>query len=132
MTQIKYISSQINELLQNKYVKNATKKHVVFTKECKLEAVKLYESWLTWKEVFQKLCFPEYIVNSDIPKNSLWRWKNNIKKWNIEFKKWRKIWFKASNKITLDNLSDKEKIEYLKTEVAYLRELYKEKHWFYP
>ena len=81
MTQIKYISSQINELLQNKYVKNATKKHVVFTKECKLEAVKLYESWLTWKEVFQKLWFPEYIVNSDIPKNSLWRWKNNIKKW---------------------------------------------------
>jgi hypothetical protein len=43
MTKIKYISSQILELLKNKYVKNATQKHVIFTKECKKEAIKLWE-----------------------------------------------------------------------------------------
>ncbi len=109
MTKIKYISSQILELLKNKYVKNATQKHVIFKKECKIEAVNLWEKWLTSKEVFKELWFPNYIINSYIPKNSLWRWKINI-----------------------DTLSDQEKIEFLKTENAYLKEMYKIKFWHYP
>jgi len=47
-------------------------------------------------------------------------------------KRWKKLGFKAKKKINLNKLTDKEKIKYLKTEVVYLKELYKEKHWFYP
>lgn len=132
MTKAKYISTQINELLNNKYTRNCTNKNITFTKECKNEAVRLWEKWLTTKEIFKKLWFPEYILNSRIPINSLNRWRRNNENWNIERKKWKKIWFKIREKINMNNLTDKEKIELLEVEVAYLRELYKQKHWFYP
>ena len=41
MTQIKYTEEQIKELKSNPNVKNATLKHIVFTKNFKLKVIKL-------------------------------------------------------------------------------------------
>ncbi len=133
----KYNTVQIEEILNNPYVLRCGEKWITFTKKCKIESVQLWNNWFSTKEIFKKFNFPEYILDSQIPKNAICRWnKQYIKYWKDAFweitKRWRKLWFKWKKKINLNNLTDKEKIEYLKTEVVYLKELYKEKHWFYP
>jgi hypothetical protein len=52
MTKIKYTKEQIQELKSNLNVKNATSKHVIFTKEFKFKAVKLAKKSFSAKEIF--------------------------------------------------------------------------------
>ena len=133
----KYNKVQIEEISNNPFVLRCWETWITFTKECKIESVKLWNKWLSTKEIFKKFNFPEYILDSQIPKNSICRWNNQYKKyWEEAFwimtKRWRKLGFKGKKKININNLTDKEKIEYYQTENAYLKELFKEKHWFYP
>lgn len=133
----KYNKVQIEEILNNPYVLKCWETGITFTKECKIESVKLWNKWFWTKEIFKKFLFPEYILDSKIPETSICRWNNQYKKhWEDVFwtmsKRWRKLGFKWKKKININELTDKEKIEYYQTENAYLKELYKEKHWFYP
>lgn len=120
MSNINYTKTQINELKANKYVKNVTEKHIVFEKECKIKAINLSKKYILSKEIFKKLWFPEYVINSDIPKNSIARWKRKIKqKWLVEEKKWKP----EKNKIDFDNMSKDEELEYLRAKLAYYEEI---------
>lgn len=74
MGKIIYTELQRNTLKTNKYVKNCTEKHVVFTKSFKYEAIKLHKKMIP-KEIFRIFWFPEYIISWDIPKNSIARWE---------------------------------------------------------
>ena len=122
MTKSIYNKVQIDELKNNKYVKNVTEKHIVFKKECKIKAIELSKKYISSKEIFKKLWFPEYVINSDIPKSSLSRWKRNInKKWVIEEKKWRPI----VEKIDFDNMTLEQENEYLRTKLAFYEEMEK-------
>lgn len=119
MALIKYNETQIEELKKNKYVKNCTKKHIVFTKVFKFEAVKLHKEMIP-KEIFKKFWFPDYVINSEIPKNSVARWEKNINnKWQIEDKKWRP----KVEKIDFDNMTLEQENEYLRTKLALYEEL---------
>jgi len=129
MTKIKYNEEQIKELKSNSNVKNCTSKHIVFTKNFKLEAVKLAKEYISAKEIFYKFWFPEYVINSDIPKNSLSRWKRLSKKWVVEETKWRP---KKEENLDFSKMSLKQQNEYLKTENLYLKELHKQIYWEYP
>lgn len=120
MTEIKYNSIQINELKSNKYVKNATAKHIVFNKEFKIKALELSHKYMLPKEIFKKWWFPEYVVDSDIPKNSISRWKRNIKqRWEIEEKKWKH----KKVKIDFNNMTKDQELEYLRAKLAYYEEI---------
>lgn len=119
MVLIKYSEIQIEELKKNKYVKSVTNKNINFTLECKLEVIKLSKKWIFYKEIFRKLWFPEYVINSEIPRNILNRLKNNLKKWKIEEKKWKV----KKAKIDFDNMTKDEELEYLRAKVAYLEEI---------
>lgn len=121
MRGINYTKEQMEELIKNKYIKSCTDKNVNFTLECKIESVKLWNKWFPTKEIFKKLWFPEYIINSDIPTSSLNRWRKNIKKWSIEEQKWRP----KVEKIDFDNLTKDQYIEYLETKLAYYEEMKK-------
>jgi hypothetical protein len=58
----------------------------------------------------------------------MYKWEDKL-----DGKKWRKKWFKSTNKkLDKSKMNKDEKIKYLEAEVVYLKELYKEKHWFYP
>lgn len=132
---MKYNKNQIDEILNNPYVLKCSEKNITFTKECKIESVKLWHNWHTNKEIFKLFNFPEYILDSVVPARSVSRWNNLVKiRWENAFwwlaKRWKKLGFKSQKKI--NNLTKEEKIKYLETEVAYLKEIYKEKHWFYP
>jgi len=128
MTKIKYTKEQIKELKSNLAVKNATSKHIIFTKEFKLQAVKLAEKYITAKEIFKQFWFPEYVINSDVPKSSLARWKRLSKKWIIEEKKWRK----KKEYIDTTKMTKDEYIEYLEAKLAIAEELKKLDKWEYP
>ena len=128
MTKIKYNKKQIEELKNNSNVKNCTSKHIVFSKEFKLQAIKLAEE-ISAKEIFKQFWFPEYIINSDIPSNSLARWKRLSKKWIVEETKWRP---KKEKNLNFNKMSLEEQNEYLRTENLYLKELHKQIYWEYP
>ena len=121
MAEIKYNQDQINELKTIKYVKNVTNKNITFTTEFKYELIKLSKRWLFYKNIFKKLWFPEYIINSKIPERSYHRWNNKSKKWLLEDKKWRS---KKEN-IDFGNMTLEQENEYLKTKIAYYEEMMK-------
>jgi hypothetical protein len=81
------------------------------------------------KEIFIKFWFPEYIINSDIPSNSLARWKRLNKKWIIEENKWRP---KKDENLDFSKMTLQEQNEYLRIENLYLKELHKQIYWEYP
>lgn len=118
MALIKYNETQIDELKKNKYVKNATNKNINFTLECKLEVLKLSNKWMFYRDIFKKLWFPEYILNSKIPERSYNRWKTKSKNWNIEDKKWRP----KKEKVDFDNMTLEQENEYLRAKLALYEE----------
>ena len=132
MAQLKYSEDQILELKQNKYVKNCTSKYLSFTDEFKIKALELDKRCFFSKEIFQEFWFPEYVINTKLPKNTIatLRFKEKIQwiQWVRSSKKWRK----KHKEIDFENMSKDEKIEYLEAENDYLKELYKLKHWKYP
>lgn len=120
MAGIKYNETQIQELKSNKYVKNVTQKSITFTLECKKEVVKLSKKYLISKEIFRKLWFPEYIINTKIPDKSLDRWKRKVKiKWIYEEQKWKP----RTEKIDFDNMTLEQENEYLRTKLALYEEI---------
>ncbi len=129
MAEIKYTAEQIKELKDNEYVKNCTNKHIVFKKEFKSKAIALANNYISSKEIFKECWFPKYVIFSDIPRNSLSRWKRNIKiKWVIEENKWRK----KKEYFDISKMTKDEELEYLRAKVAVLEELKKLTDWNYP
>jgi len=121
MAGIKYSDAQMQELRNNKYVKNVTEKSITFSLECKTEVLKLSKRWIFYTEIFKKLWFPEYIINSKIPERSYHRWNNKYKNWLLEDKKWRP----KKKQIDFENMTKDEELEYLRTKVAFLEEVEK-------
>ena len=76
-----------------------------------------------------KFWFPEYVINSQIPSNSLSRWKKLTKKWVVEEIKWRP---KKEENIDFSKMNLKQQNEYLRAENLYLKELHKQIYWEYP
>ena len=132
MAGIKYNKEEIEELLNNKYVKDCTSKYITFTDEFKTKVLELDNKWIYHRKIFEDFWFPEYIVKSNVVKRSLWNWRHKLKnKWLyglVKTKKWRKK--KENIDFTKMNLSEQN--EYLKTENTFLKEMYKLKHWKYP
>lgn len=127
MAEIKYNEEQIKELEKNKYVKKVSEKYITFTLECKIEFMKLNKKWIFYREIFKKLWFPDYIINSKIPERSYNRWRRNMNKWEIEKKKWRKKQEEDITKMTKD-----EYIEHLEMKLAVYEELKKYFDWNPP
>jgi len=132
MTKIIYTESQIKEIEANKDVEKCTTKQIRFTNECKVEVLKLADKGLFYREIFDKLWFPEYVTKSNVPWRTYTRYKN-IKKinwliWLIWTKKWRPL----KEKIDINKMDKNEQVEYLKTKVAYLEKLHKTAYGHYP
>ena len=132
MSKIIYTESQIKEIESNKYVEKCTKKQIRFTNECKIEVLKLADKGIFYREIFSKLWFPEYVVNWKVPWISYTRWKNIRKNNWLIWLIWTKKWRPRKEKIDITKMSSEEKIKYLETENAYLKELHKTAYGHYP
>jgi len=132
MSKIIYTKSQIKEIESNKYVEKCTTKQIRFTNEFKIELLKLADKWLFYREVFDKLWFPEYVTKSNVPWRTYTRYKN-IKKTNwLIWLIWTKKWRPTKEKMDIKKMNKDEQIEYFKTENAYLKELHKIAYGHYP
>lgn len=74
MVKTLYSPTQVQEILQNPYVKSCYGKSITFTDKAKIQSIKLRDQGCTHIEVFEKLGFPQYVLESDVPMNSLCRW----------------------------------------------------------
>lgn len=132
MAGIKYTEEQIKELLKNKYVRECSSKYITYTDEFKIRWLDLNKKWIHHKKIFKDFWFPDFIINSEIPKDTFDRLRYQLKnKWIlgiINSKKWKP----KKEKIDFSKMSLEQKIEYLEVENAYLKELYRLKHWKYP
>lgn len=132
MAKIKYNESQIEELQQNKYVKDCTEKYITFTDEFKMKVLKWVDKWEYHRQIFYDCGFPDYVWATDLVPRIVGNWKHKMKtkwlEWIIWTKKWRKKW----ERIDTSKMSKEEEIAYYKAEVAYLKELYKKTYWHYP
>lgn len=132
MAEIKYTTAQIKELESNKYVEKCTGKQIRFTNECKIEVLKLADKWFFYRDIFEALWFPEYVVKSTVPWISYTRRKNIKKKNWLIWLIWAKKWRPTKEKKDISSMTLEEQNEYFKTENAYLKELHKTAYWHYP
>jgi hypothetical protein len=51
----KYNKAQIEEIISNPYILKSSSKHITYTKQCKEEAVKLWNNLNPSKEIFRIL-----------------------------------------------------------------------------
>lgn len=132
MSKQEYTKEQIKELQNNSCVKTCSSKYITFTDSFKLRALELDKKYIIPKKIFIDFWFPEYLVNSEIPSNSLKRWRRNIKKkwitWLVNTKKWRK----KKEKFDINKMTKDEYIEYLEMKLAIVEELKKIDLWNYP
>ena len=132
MAAIKYNDSQIKELKQNKYVKDCTQKYITFTDKFKIKVLKWVEKWEYHRQIFEDSGFPDYVGNTDLVPRIVWNWKFKMKnkwlEWIIGTSKGRKKW----EKIDVTKMTTEEHNQYLKAEVSYLKEIYKNAYWKYP
>ena len=122
MTKKEYTKDQISELLNNKYVKNCTSKYITFTDEFKLKALELDKKYIFPREIFKKCNFPEYIISSIIPWESLKRFRRLSKEKSLI---WNKKWRIKKEKIDFNNLTKDQYIEYLETKLEFYEEMKK-------
>lgn len=128
MTKKIYSKKQIKELLNNPYVEKCSERYITYKIECKNEFLKLLKQGLFYREIFQILWFPLYIVNSKIPERAYNRWKKYLENWVFELKN------KAHKKerLNFESMTIEEQNEYLKAENAYLKEFNKSIYGHYP
>jgi hypothetical protein len=92
----------------------------------------LDKKWVYFRDIFRHFWFPDFIVDSEVPKQTLKNWRNNMKtnwlSWLIGKRKWRP----KKEKVDISKMTPEEKILFLETENAYLKELHKEAYWHYP
>ena len=132
MSKIIYTNSQIEELESNIYVEKCTTKQIRFTNEFKIELLKLSDKWIFYREIFKKLWFPEYVINSKVPWISFTRMKNIFKNKWLVWLIWAKKWRPVKEKVDISKMSLIEKNNYLETENSYLKEIHKIAYWYYP
>ena len=125
MTKEKYSPKQIEELLSNPKVRSCTSKYITYADGFKIKAIKLYKNWLYPKRIFKDFNFPNFVVNSELPRLSLKRWRRKIKDWWIELLITSKKWRKKKDQLVISKMSKDEYIKYLEAKIAYQEELYK-------
>ncbi len=120
-----YTKKQMNELLRNPCVEKCSDRYITFKDDIKYEAVVLWKSWLSCREVFEKYKFPDYILNSVIPRKCIARWNKIInEKWEDYFWTKRKWRIKVEDDFNIKNMNKYEVEEYYKIKLKYYKESY--------
>lgn len=119
-----FSKKQIEALLQNPNVAGCSKKSISYHKDFKILAIKKHYDGLPPLEIFKQAGFSINMIGHEVPKKSLHRWRKIFKE---KGEKGLKIDGRGQGKAggrlkNLANLTDKEKLKRLETEIAYLKE----------
>jgi transposase-like protein len=121
MSKIIFTREQIEELLKNENVVRC-KRTIVYSKDFKIKAVKLYEQGLNPQEIFRQAGFNLNIIGRKKPKSLMLNWNRIYREKGITG---LKVETRGSSKIggrsKVKFQTAKDKIKYLETQVAYLK-----------
>lgn len=113
---------QVKALLRNDCVVKCSNKAIKYSKEFKVLAVKQYnEEGLTSKEIFERNGFDLKITEKDNPKGLLYDWNRKYRDKGVEGLLVENRGKKARGRPKSKGITDKDKIEFLETKVAYLK-----------
>jgi transposase-like protein len=114
-----FTKEQIILISENTNVASCSERYIEYRKEFKISAIKqYYEHNLTPSEIFRLAGFDIKLIGRDIPQKCLERWKKTFK---LKGEKGLSINTKSRKKKISEDISDRDKIERLEAEVAYLR-----------
>jgi len=119
MSKRSFTREQIEELLKNENVGRCSRA-IVYSKEFKIKAVKLYEQGLTSKEIFRQANFDLEVIGKQKPKSLMRDW-NRIYRAKGEKGLVEETRGRDGGRPKNRFATDAERIKYLEAENAYLK-----------
>lgn len=117
-----FTQEQMETLLQNENVAGCSKKSISYHKDFKISAVRKYQEGLPAHEIFRQAGFDISMIGLATPKSCLRRWRNTFKqKGETGLRTDSRGHAAKGRPRSIANLTDKEKVERLEAEVAYLK-----------
>ena len=118
-----FTKEQINDLLNNKCVIRCSKKAITYHSDFKARAVRrYYDEGIPPMEIFTDAGFDPDVIGAKTPKECLRRWRKTFKaEGSGGLSKDGRGDHGRGDRPKTKNLTDKERIEYLKAKVAYLK-----------
>jgi transposase-like protein len=123
MSKRRFTEEQINEMLMNKNVAKCSDKAISYNKDFKIEAVKLYQNeGMSANQIFKEAGFNLDMIGREVPKDLLYDWTRIFETKGIDG-----LLIETRGKSNGGGRpktkwsTDKERIKYLETQVAYLK-----------
>ena len=122
MSKRTFTQGQIRELLRNPNVERCSEKSISYAKDFKILAVKKYQEGLPPHEIFKQGNFAIDLIGREKPKWCLQRWRKVFRqKGEGELTTETRGRGKGGGRPKVHWTDEKEKLEYLETQVAYLK-----------
>ena len=114
-----FTKEQIKLLSENIHIASCSERYVEYRNEFKRSAIKQYnEHSLAPGEIFKLAGFDASLIGRDTPQKCLGRWRKTFK---LKGELGLSVKTKGRRKKTPKDINDKDKIERLEAEVAYLK-----------
>lgn len=113
-----FTKEEIDGLFNNVNVASCSERYITYTPDFKKRSVVLYEQGRTSTEIFIQAGFDLHLIGKKQPKECLNRWRKIVKRKGIEGL------VESGNKggrPKTKGVSDADRIEYLETQIAYLK-----------
>jgi hypothetical protein len=123
MSKRRFTEEQIKELLQNPNVANCSEKSILYHKDFKVAAIKKHLEGMPPSWIFKEANFNLAVIGHETPKWCMSRWLETFREKGEGGLKedGRKNSNPRGRPKSIKHLSDKEKLKYLETQVAYLK-----------
>jgi len=122
MSKRMFTKEQVKELRKSPYVTACSDKSITFSKEFKVNAVRLHrEEYLTSSEIFMRSGFEVEVITRERIKACLIRWSRSNRKRGTGGLTDTRGKNKPKRKQNISDLTDADKIKRLETEIAYLK-----------
>lgn len=114
-----FTKEQVKLLLENTHIASCSERYIEYRKEFKQSAMKqYYEHNLSPGDIFRMAGFDIKLIGKDTPQKCLGRWRRTFK---LKGEIGLSVNTKGRRKKTPKDINDKDKIEKLEAEVAYLK-----------
>jgi len=114
-----FTKEQVKLLSENTHIASCSERYIEYRKEFKISAIKqYYEHNLTPGDIFRLAGFDIKLIGKDVPQKCLERWRRIFKS---KGKNGLSINTKGRKKKIPKDITDKDKIERLEAEIAYLK-----------
>ena len=114
-----FTKEQVKLLSENTHIASCSARSIEYRKEFKISAIKqYYEHNLTPGDIFRLAGFDIKLIGKDVPQKCLERWRRIFKS---KGKNGLSINTKGRKKKIPKDITDKDKIERLEAEIAYLK-----------